>query len=300
MASTLSYGWVGIREDLVDRIAFADQDEFRLFPLLKKVRATALRHTWQTDTIPAGVVTNAFVEGEAVSFSAASARTLVGNYVQGFEKPIQVSSHMQAFLIAGVDNEYAEQLRKGIVQIHKDYEATILRGTSASGASGTAASMSGIGQIAGNTAGSAANRDWDRDSHNSLMATVWSDGGRPDLILAKPTAMLDFMDFPADAAGGSFRVMAKTEGTMCDYVKIIVDAFGQRDLAATNYHATTTATANVGIWYISKKELKAAEAIPLRHVPLDLAIHAKSGYLESIWTLEFGNPDYHATVTAVN
>lgn len=300
-ATTPSYGWVGIREDLVNRIAFADQDEYRLFPQLKKVPGTNRRHDWQTDTYTAGGVGAGVVEGAIVAFAAATARSLVSNFQQMFEKAVFVSSDLEAFSVAGVASEYAEQLRKRIVEIHKDYEATLLRGTSASGASDTARTMAGLGQVVTtNVSTSGANRDWDKTAHNALMQTTWQNGGRPDLVLAKPGAAIDFSLFPSAVLGGKMAIDALQKGSIYDFVKIIEDPFGRREVAVTNYHSTATATATIGVWYITKKELRVAEAIPLHEQPVQLGYHGKMGFLESMWTLEYGNEKYHATGAGIS
>lgn len=294
-------GWIGIREDLANRIAFADQDEYRLWPQLGKTPAGGGRlHEWLTDTYTQGVTTNAVVEGAAVSFSEAAARARKGNYHQMFEKNIAVSTHMEAFSIAGVQSEYAEQLRKAIVSIHKDYEATILRGTSASGTSGAAASLMGVAAlVTTNVSTATALRDWTRDLHNTLMQNTWTNGGRPDTVLCRPGAAIDFAAFPSAVLGGVARVQQE-RGSLADFIRVIEDPFGRREMAATNYSSTATATSTVGIWYLTKKELKIATKIELHHTPVELGYHAKLGFLESMWTLEYGNELYHATASGIS
>ena len=304
---TISYAvgggsaWQGIREDLANRIAFADQDEYRLYPQLSKKPSGGGRlHEWLTDAYTQGVTTNAVIEGAAVNFTAGTNRSRVGNYQQMFEANIAVSTHLQAFTIAGIESEYAEQLRKAIVSIHKDYECTILRGTSASGTSAAAASMSGLGQIVATNISTetGSSRNWTRALHIALMKTTWGNGGRPDLVLCKPGAAVDFSTFPSAVLGGVGRQNME-RGSIYDFVRVIEDPFGRREVAATNYHSTATATGTVGIWYITKRELKIATKIDLHHVPVELGYHAKLGFLESMWTLEYGHEKYHATASNI-
>ena len=304
MATNQTYtgaGSIGRRENLLDLISYTDQRKFMLVPTLPRVNTTNTYVEWQTDTYAAGVTTNAVIEGAAVTFATATPRTRVGNYTQLMDKQVTISSTVRAALIAGIEDEFTEQLRKRTVEIAKDAEVSILRSTSASGASGTARTMVGIGQaVTTNTSQTATNHDWTRALHNPYVQGMWNNGADPDLILGDAAAIFDFADFPSAAGAGVTRVNIDGGGRLPDVVRYFEDQLGVRRIVASVFVSTATATATVSIYYLDTSELKLAELIPLHFEPAAKVGHSTDGFLEWELTLVWGSEIKHGTVQGIS
>lgn len=304
MATNQTYtgaGSIGRREHLLDLISYADQRKFMLIPTLPRESAHNTFVEWQTDTYAAGATTNAVVEGAAVTFATAAARTRIGNYTQLMDKQVTISSTVRACLIAGIDDEFAEQLRKRTVEIAKDAEVSMLRSTSASGTSAAARTIQGLGAaITTNTSQDTANRDWSRTLHNPYVQGIWNNGGDPDLILGKPGIIFDFADFPSAAAGGRPVINLSPDGRLPDIVRIFEDQLGVRRIVPSIFVSTATATATVGAYFLQTDELRIAELISLHFEAAAKVGHSTDGFLEWEWTLIYGSQKKHGTVQGIN
>ena len=296
----LGAGSIGRRENLLDLIAYADQREFMLVPTLPRADTHNTYVEWQTDTYAAGATTNAVIEGAAITFATAAARTRIGNYTQLLDKQVTISSTVRATLIAGIDDEFTEQLRKRTVEIAKDGEVSILRSTSASGASGTPRTISGLGEaISSEVSSATANRDWSRTLHNPFVQGIWENGGNPDLVLTKAAGAFDFADFAVDAQGGALKVNVNANGRIPDVVRYFEDQLGVRRIVASIFVSTATATATVGMYFLDTAELKLAELIPLHFEPAAKVGHSTDGFLEWEMTLVWGNESKHGKVQGI-
>lgn len=294
-------GQIGRREHLLDLISYRDQRKFMLVPTLARESAHNTFVEWQTDTYAAGATTNAVIEGAAITFATAAARTRTGNYTQLMDKQVSISSTVRATLIAGIDDEFAEQLRKRTVEIAKDAETTVLRSTSASGTTAAARTMVGMGAaVTTNTSQATANRDWTRTLHNPYVQTLWENGADPDLILCKAAVAFDFADFPADAAAGALRVNVTPDGRLPDVVRIFEDQLGVRRIVPSIFVSTATATATVGAYFLDTSEMRIAELISLHFEPAAKVGHSTDGFLEWEWTLVYGSQGKHGTVQGLS
>jgi len=127
MPSATSYNTVGNREDILDIVATVDPEATPMFSSLAKTRSPkALNLEWQADVLDnptfAGVV-----DGTDVSTfdNKASGRVRLGNRVQTFRRPYQVTRLQEMVETAGVPSEYGRSKGKAITELKIDIESAL-------------------------------------------------------------------------------------------------------------------------------------------------------------------------------
>lgn len=203
---------VGNREDLDDIIWDISPMEVPFQSMIKKGKATATRHEWQTDAL-AAAATNAQLQGDDATVLTATPTVRVSNLCQILSKTISVSGTQEAIDKAGRASEIAYQTSKRMKELKRDLELSLTRNQgSTTGAAGTAATMAGlegwistnetsVGQTSGTTiattpgfaSGSvaaptdASTQGTVTEAHlKTRIATVWAAGGDPTVIMVGP------------------------------------------------------------------------------------------------------------------
>lgn len=131
---------VGKREDLADYIALVDAKDTPIVSMVPKGNKpgnTLLE--WQADNMPAAVTTGS-VDGVDVSAyeNLNSGRALVQNYIQVFQRAIRVSPlAVDVSRVAGLRDELAGMVAKGIKTLKRDMEATVSSDNDAQADDGT-------------------------------------------------------------------------------------------------------------------------------------------------------------------
>jgi len=127
MPSATSYNTVGNREDILDLVETVDPEKTPMFSSLAKTRSPkALFLEWQTDVLDnptfAGVV-----DGTDVSAfdNKAANRVRIGNRVQTFRRPYQVSRLQEMVETAGVPSEFGRSKAKAITELKIDIESAL-------------------------------------------------------------------------------------------------------------------------------------------------------------------------------
>ena len=177
-----TYNVVGNREDLTGYISTITRHKTPLFSDLPKTKASATYHEWQTDSLSTGNA-NAQIEGADFTFAIPATRTRLGNRTQIFTKSVEVSGTQREVEVAGIDDEFANQLNKRMKEIATDVEKALITGTGNSGASGTARELQGIlSFIATNveTGTSTAEAYLSETRFNNALQLIWDQGGEPD------------------------------------------------------------------------------------------------------------------------
>lgn len=138
----------GQREDLIDAIYNIDPYETPFLTNCPKVKATAVNHEWQTDTLAAASSTNAQIEGDDADFStAARPQTVrIGNRTQISRKIVSVTGTQEEVLKAGRRSELAKELLKMGRELRRDMESSLTANNAkVTGGSSTAAETAGLG-----------------------------------------------------------------------------------------------------------------------------------------------------------
>jgi hypothetical protein len=142
MAQLYERSQVGKREDLADYISLVDAKDtpfVAMAPKGSKPNNTYLQ--WQADNFPATATTGT-VDGTDVTSSdyqnLNSGRALLANYVQVFRRPVRVSPlSVDVSIVAGLKDELAGMVAKGITLMKRDMEATFLSANDGQADNGT-------------------------------------------------------------------------------------------------------------------------------------------------------------------
>lgn len=140
MAALFERSQVGKREDLADYISLVDAKDtpiVSMAPKGNKPGNTLLQ--WQADSMPSAVTTGS-VDGVDVSSyqNLNSGRAVVSNYIQVFQRAIRVSPlAVDVSVVAGLRDELAGMVAKGIKLLKRDMEATVSSNNDAQADNGT-------------------------------------------------------------------------------------------------------------------------------------------------------------------
>lgn len=130
-----TYDSIGNREDLADAIYDISPIDTPMLSSIARVRATGIKHEWQTDNLAAATIQGA-AEGDDFLASARVQTVRLDNQTQIFRKDISVSRTQRVVQTAGRRDEYAYQLAKGGKELKRNIEKTIL-GTQGKSVGGT-------------------------------------------------------------------------------------------------------------------------------------------------------------------
>jgi hypothetical protein len=142
MAQLYERSQVGKREDLADYISLVDAKDtpfVAMAPKGSKPGNTLLQ--WQADNMPATAITGT-VDGTDVTSgdyqNLNSGRAILSNYVQIFRRPVRVSPlSVDVSIVAGLKDELAGMVAKGITLMKRDMEATFLSANDGQADNGT-------------------------------------------------------------------------------------------------------------------------------------------------------------------
>jgi hypothetical protein len=170
---------------------------------IEKTKATAVLHEWQTQALAAANAANAQLEGDDATADASTPTVRLGNVAQISRKVPQVSGTQQAVEHAGRDNEMAyQEMLKGL-ELKRDMES-ILVGTNQAKSSGNATTARNLASVlswiktntakgAGGADPSAADgtgtrtdgtaRAFTEANLKSVLSSIWTAGGKPDVIM---------------------------------------------------------------------------------------------------------------------
>lgn len=303
MATTTTYDVVGNREDLTNALVNLSRTDTYLFSHLRRDRAYARRHDWQTEALAAASAANAVIEGAVVTFAAETARTLKSNWCQIMDKKVSVSDTQRVTRTAGIPegDEYLHAVEKKMKELARDAESALLLAASASGSAGVARSMDGFQSIiTTNSSTSAGARNYSRAVHNTLLQTVYTNGGNPTVMIVKPSVRVHIADFPASAGGGSGSVIQTQPagGEFVDTFERYRDPFGSRLIVSSIF--LSTATASAGVIMVMEEICAISFLQQVQHRETARVGHSTDGMIWLEATLEYGNELGHAEVLQLN
>lgn len=145
--SVISYDDGSRRESLLSilRDVSPNTDNYFVSNLKKAPNATNTLHEWVTFNTARPTSTNFAAEGAAASYSVLSQPTRTNNVTAIISRPVRVTGTERAISVATGEDPYAFQKAEAIKMLKADMEYAIVRGARASGASGTARGMTGLG-----------------------------------------------------------------------------------------------------------------------------------------------------------
>lgn len=197
-----TYDAIGNREDLSNIIYDISPTETPFMSAVAHVGATATNHEWQTDALDTASASNAVLEGDDATTTAAVPTVRLGNIAQISDKVPRVTGTQRVVDSAGRGDELDYQVLKAGKALKRDMESALLANNArVVGATGTARELGGIeswiftnddfgsggaSPVGGN--GTAARTDGTLRAFieadlKVVLADCFDEGGDPDLVL---------------------------------------------------------------------------------------------------------------------
>jgi hypothetical protein len=203
-ATFLTYSAIGNREDLSNIIYNIDPTETPFISGIKKTKASAVLHEWQTQALAAANSTNSVLEGDDGVTDTATPTVRLGNYLQISDKVARVSGTQRSVEHAGRDDELDYQVMLRGKELKRDMETIMLanQGRSA-GAPGTPRALGAVlsflysntskgtngsdpssAQVGVSVRTDGTMRAFTEAQLKSVLQSAWNNGGDPDTIMA--------------------------------------------------------------------------------------------------------------------
>jgi len=197
----LTFSAVGNREDLLDKITNISPTDVPFTSMIEETTAKGTFHEWQTDAL-ATAAGNAQLQGDDVTFAAATPTVRAGNRTQISRKEVIVSGTQEAVDKAGRNSEIVYQMSKRRDELKRDKEFVLCSNQApVTGNSSTAPQLRplcgwfttndsrGAGGADGST--SAAATDGTQRALTLAMVTTaqqdaWTQGGKPTFLMCGP------------------------------------------------------------------------------------------------------------------
>ena len=243
--TTSTYDAIGNREDLSNMIYDISPTQTPFISGISRESATATNHEWQTDSLATAVSTNAVIEGDDATTTAAIASVRLGNYTQISDKVPRVTRTQRDIDSAGRGDELDYQIMKSAKELKRDMESTILANKAkAVGSESVARQAAGVESwLATNvdlgatgvaptgdgtdTRTTGTPRSFAESQLKGVLASIWDEGGEPDTIMVGSTikqAMSGIVN--GGAAGAAQRTVDGNASTVNTAIDIYVSDFG--------------------------------------------------------------------------
>ena len=243
--TTSTYDAIGNREDLSDVIYDISPTTTPFISGIARTTATATNHEWQTDTIGAASATNAVIEGNDATTTAAVPSVRLGNYTQISDKVPRVTRTQRQVQSAGRGDELDYQIMKMSKLLKNDMESALLANNAkVVGSESAARELAGIESwLATNTdlgatgtaptgdgtdaRGTGTPRSFAESQLKAVLSDCFDAGGNPDTIMVGSTikqAMSGIVN--GGAAGAAQRVVDGNSATVHTAIDIYVSDFG--------------------------------------------------------------------------
>ncbi len=306
---------IGIAEDVEDVIRRLDPMDTWAFTNAKRKKATAISHQWQTDALAAAVDTNAAIEGDAATYTAATSTTMLSNYTQISQKTVRVSETADAVRKYGRAEELAYQIAKKGKEVKRDIEKSFWanKGSEAGGdstarvaagmesqfyanrykgggADGTTPAY-GAGVFTAPTDASVAGTLTEAKLRAALEL-AWTDGGDPSVIVCGPWQKARIATFAGATAFAGFYNPnnGKSEGAVIGGVSVYVSDFGDHKVVLSRYVRTKT------LFCVDPEYVSLAWLRPIKYRELAKTGDASNGQIIGEWTAVCDNPSAHSKI----
>ena len=251
--------FAGNREDLSDIIYDISPTQTPFISGISRNSATATNHEWLTDSLATAVSSNAVIEGEDATTTAAIQSVRLGNYTQISDKVPRVTRTQRQIDSAGRGDELDYQIMKSAKELKRDMESTLLANKAkVTGSESVARELAGVeswiadnvdlgvGGVAPTGDGSDAltpgtNRAFAESQLQGVLASIWDEGGEPDTIMVGSTikqAMSGLVN--GGAAGTAQRVVDGNAKPVTAAIDIYVSDFGSLAVVPNRFQVQTS------------------------------------------------------------
>lgn len=255
-AAFATYGAIGNREDLADVIYDISPTETPFMSAVRRGKATAVLHEWQTDVLASASSTNAVLEGDVVVGTATTPTTRQQNYCQISRKDAVVTGTQESVDHAGRSSEMGYQMARRAKELKRDMEAIItgnqarVTGTTAVARKlrsleawltsnvnreTTATSGGTKGKSATSSTGAATDattlRTFTELQLKTVLKSLYNNGGEPTTLMLGPHSKTVFSSFTGRAQSqqivGANVVNAGADIYKSDFgtIKVVVNRF---------------------------------------------------------------------------
>ena len=249
---------IGNREDLEDVIWDISPTETPFQSRVKKGKAKATFHEWQTDALDAAA-TNAAIQGADAVTNTATPTVRLRNYCQILTKTPRVSGTQEAVDKAGRNSEMAYQVMKRMKELKRDLEYALVRNQqSTGGAAATAATMASVeswiatnktsvgtgtaqttpgyssGTVAAPTDSSVTGSVTEANL-KAMIAASWAAGGDPTVLMVGPLTKIKVSGSFSGIATQYKNVPGQSQATVVSGVDLYVSDFGEHQLVPNRF-----------------------------------------------------------------
>lgn len=225
----------GAAEDILDIIQQIEPEETPLLSRIGTSRADNKVHIWLQDSIGSATATGgASEEGASATTKTITDRSRVTNYTQITTYTFGISGSQEAITHIGLDSEYAYQLEKAMKAVKIWMEQILINSTSATGASGTARTMTGLIDAIQTSVltGSAGVCALTETMFNDLLEDIFDQGGKPDLCIVNGYNKRRISAFSTD---NTRYLEVNAQGRLLNYVSVYESDFGRIEILLDRY-----------------------------------------------------------------
>ena len=246
-----SYDANGLREDLSDVITNISPEETPFYSACKKTKATNTFHEWQTDALRSSAV-NAHLEGDDTTAEARTATQRLGNYTQIFKNAVSVPDTDEGLTKAGRAKELGYQVLKVAKEQKLDIEKALFDNNArVAGNSTTARELAGApawmitNTVFGANEGAdptgdgtdartdetTALTDFSQTKFDTVMQSIWEQGGKPDVCYLSAFQMSKALGFTGNNNQRS--TIGAADGEVANLLNVYMTPWGNVEFMPT-------------------------------------------------------------------
>ena len=270
-------------EDVMRQVVQLTPTETPFMSGIGKTQANNTIHQWPEVALTTRA-DNAIAEGAAFGTAASRIPSRRVNLTQIFEEVYGVTSTERWVKSAGVDDQLAFQRYTAMVQIGTDVEQALLRGSIASGASGTARRLAGVlNYVTTNATTVVSGTKLTESFFGGLSELAYAAGGRPDEVYVGFRLKRIIASFTA----GSTKTVAQADKRLTNVVDIYEDDLGQKKVFLSRDMLTGAVANSLALLDIRKFKMAIGEEIhDLPREEVAQTLHGVIGVFRGELTLE--------------
>jgi hypothetical protein len=296
---------IGNREDLTDVIYRISPTATPFMSSIAKTKATATLHEWQTQDL-ASAASNAQAEGDDATAKTVTPTVRLSNRTQISTKNVTVSGTQQAVLSAGRGkDEMAYQMSLSSLELKRDMEFGLTQNSTAAASPRTTRGLvgwagdnvsAGSGYVApvyttatGTAQTDGTQRAFTEAQLKSVLQSIFTAGGEPDLILMGPAQKQTFSTF----TGNATRYDKSEDAKLYASVDVYVSDFGELKAVPSRFQRTRD------VWVLETGKWALAYLRPFQTQDLAATGDAVKKQMVVEYALEARNPKASGAVLDV-
>ena len=271
----------GNKQDVSDIITNISPNDTPLYSRIGRTKATSVLHEWLEDEL-GGAEENKNPEGYTYSTVDPEPRMRLNNYTQIMHRGVQITDTQEVVLKYGLRSEMAYQMAKKLKELAFDCEKAIIeQATKSPGSMGTPATPREFGGlpywIVTHVIGSAAPQALTFDLINNALEAVWTDGGKPSVLLVSPRNKRVISTF---TAGHTKYMDGNKTQKLTQMISVLETDFGTLQCLTDRFMP------NDVVYGLSPEYIKKAFLRPFKTGDMPKISDMGRRYINGEWTLE--------------